>query len=81
MFWPRQDALPRPLALDTQETKRGSFYFWTGPMPDEKRRESLSEWIERQDMVPVAFLDIRNLITDEVFSIRLTKIGYEHEAS
>jgi hypothetical protein len=71
IFGVRPNNLPRPLALETQETKRGTFYFWTGPMHDEKMRESLSDLVIRENMLMVASLDIRNLITDESISIRI----------
>ena len=69
MLWQYTDNLPSPLQVGPEETKSGTLYFWTGPMPDDKLRESLSDLIERDEFVPIAFLDITNLITDETLSI------------
>jgi hypothetical protein len=72
VFWKYQDQLNSPLSLDIQEAKTGTLYFWTGPMINEQLRETLSDLIEKDsNCVPVAFLDVKNLITDETISVRI----------
>jgi hypothetical protein len=79
MLWPSPDSLPSPIQIGPEQTCTGTLYFWTGPMHNESIREKLSELIERDNMLPVAFLDVRNLITDEVVSLRILPNGTHYE--
>jgi hypothetical protein len=73
-LWQYQEQLRSPLSLGPQESVRGTFYFWTGPMMDEKICERLSDLIETENYRPIANLDIKNLITDEVLSVKIPTI-------
>jgi hypothetical protein len=70
------DELVSPLLLAPQESVRGVFYFWTGPMPDEKLREGLADLIEREDgFLPLASLNFKNLINDESLNVKIPTSG------
>jgi hypothetical protein len=76
MLWNLPDALGSPLSVQPQDSISGVFYFWTGPIMDEKPREEFSEMIEReQNLSLLIWLVIHDLVSGETVDVKLPTEG------
>ncbi len=74
-IWQYSDGLPSPLNILPQDSKRGSLYFWTGPLMGQLAESSIikniSEVMEKDGIFPIVNIIFRNLITGEVVTYDL----------